>query len=191
MPLQDGTVPDASINLQGGPNPQLTPDPIQDVPNPGGAMNLQLVSDNRGIDDEDVAFVSPGGGGNVLIAVYGYHGAFSPKPYSLRITEQTPPTAPNCTPCHFPNSDGAAGTLPSIPTNLNTLILVNEKRLGDQSGHDAAATAIGKLQDLANDTNLGVRGLVLPVESIPGVQAAYDTWDQHPCDVGGANASRT
>ena len=188
VPLQDGTAPDTSINLQGGPNPQLTPDPIQDVPNPGGGMNLQLVSDNRGVDDEDVAFVSPGGGGNVLIAVYGYHGASDPRPYALRITEQTPPASSNCAPFHFPNSDGAAGTMPSIPTNLNTLILVNEKRLGDQSGHDVAATAIGKLQDLANDTALGVRGLVLPVESIPGVQSAYDTWDQHPCDVGDANA---
>ncbi|HZQ16339.1 MAG TPA: CSLREA domain-containing protein [Gaiellaceae bacterium] len=188
-PLQDGTVPDTSINLQGGPNAQLQPDPIQDVPNPGGGMSLQLVGDNRGTDDEDVAFVSPGGGGDVLIAVYGYHGASGPSPYSLRVTEQAPPASPNCAPVAFPHAgDGVPGTLPSIPTNLNTLILVNEKRLGDQSGSADASAAIQKLQDLAADTALGVRGLVLPVESIPGVQAAYDTWDANPCNVADANA---
>ncbi len=42
--------------------------------------------------------VSPGGGGFATIAVFGYNGASSPQPYSLRVTTQAPPGDCTCAP---------------------------------------------------------------------------------------------
>ncbi len=186
LPLQDGTLADQSINLAGGSNAQLTPTALQDVPDTG--IPLVTVGDNRGTDDEDVGFVSPGGGGDVTIAVFGYNGASSPKPYSLRVTTQVPPTV-TCTPRSFPDAgQGTPGTMPSsFPSDVNTLILVNEKRIGDTYGSGKEASVATALTTLAGQRSLGVSGAVLPVESISGVQAAYDQWDANPCDVGRAN----
>ena len=86
-PLQDGVIADQSLNLEGGPNAQLTPTALQDVPDPG--IPVVQVSANRGTDDEDVGMVSPGGG-TATIAVFGYNGASSPQPYTLRVTTQAP-----------------------------------------------------------------------------------------------------
>jgi hypothetical protein len=70
---------------------------------------------------------------------------------------------------------------------VNTLILVNEQRLGDTYGSTDEANAVASLQTLAGERSLGVSGVVLPVESIAGVPAAYTQWDSNPCDVDSAN----
>ncbi|MDX6503869.1 MAG: large repetitive protein, partial [Gaiellaceae bacterium] len=183
-PLQDGTVADQSINTQGGVNAQLTPTALQDVPDPG--IPAVQVSANRGIDDEDVGMVSPGGGGYALIAVYGYNGASSPAPYSLRVTTQAPPTV-TCAARSFSGvgTPGAVPATPSLPADLNTLILVNEKRIGDTYGAPGEANVVTALTSLAGDRSLGVSGAVIPVEGL--AQAQYDAWDQNPCDLSAAN----
>ena len=162
-PLQDGTIADQSLTLQsGGSNTQLTPTALQDVPDPG--IPVVQVSANRGTDDEDVGMVSPGGGGYATIAVFGYNGASSPDPYTLRVTTQTPPGI-TCTPRTL--TGGTAGTVPtiaSLPTNLNTLILVNEKRIGATYGAAAETSVVSSLTHLAGDASLGVSGAVIPVE---------------------------
>jgi CSLREA domain-containing protein len=190
-PLQDGVVPDTQVDLNGGSSGQLTPTGLADRPNPG--IPLVQLSDNRHIDDEDVGMVSPGGGGSITVAVFGYNGAFSPQAYTLRVKETAAPTTQICSARTFDHS--GAGTTPdslpslsSLPANLNTIILVDEKRLGDTYGATDEATAIGKLHSLAGDTSLGVSGVVVPVETIPGVQHLYDLWDANPCDPGAANA---
>jgi len=187
VPLQDGTVPDTEINLQGAANAQLQPTALQDVPDPG--IPVVQVSDNRGTDDEDVGMVSPGGDGYATIAVYGYNGASSPHPYSLRVKTQAPVSL-SCPPRTFPAAnDGTAGTLPdigSLPSNLNTLLLVNEKRLGDTYGATAESSVVDALNVLANDSEHGVSGAVLPVEAV--AQSQYDAWDKNPCDVTAANS---
>jgi hypothetical protein len=185
-PLQDGTVADQSINTQGGLNAQLTPTALQDVPNPG--LPVVQVSANRGVDDEDVGMVSPGGTGYALLAVYGYNGASSPKPYSLRVTKQAPLTA-TCNARSFPFGVGTAGAMPTIasmPNDLNTLILVNAKRIGDTYGGTSQPDVMSALTHLAGDRSLGVSGAVIPVEGL--AQSQYNAWDQNPCDVGAANA---
>ena len=186
-PLQDGIVPDTQVNLNTGSTSQLTPTGLEDVPDPG--IPLVQLSDNRHQDDEDVGMVSPGGGGSITIAVFGYNGAFSPDAYTLRVKETPPPTTAMCSARSFP--DAGQGTTPdslpalsSLPSNLNTIILVDEKRLGDTYGSGDEATALAKLRSLAGDSSLGVSGVVVPVEAIPGAQHLYDTWDSNPCDPG-------
>jgi hypothetical protein len=182
-PLQDGTVADQSINTQGGLNAQLTPTALQDVPNPG--LPVVQVSANRGTDDEDVGMVSPGGPGYALIAVYGYNGASGPKPYSLRVTTQAPPSL-TCPARSFSGGTGAPGALPaSMPSDLNTLILVNEKRIGDTYGATSESNVVSALTSLAGDHTLGVSGAVIPVEAL--AQSKYNAWDSNPCDVSAAN----
>jgi CSLREA domain-containing protein len=187
VPLQDGAIPDQSLNLQGGVNPQLTPTALQDVPDPG--IPAVQVSANRGTDDEDVGMVSPGGGGYAYIAVFGYNGASSPDPYTLRVTTKAPQTV-SCPARTFGFAgQGTAGTVPSLaslPANLNTLILVNEKRIGDTYGVGEEANVVSSLTRLAGDNGLGVSGAVIPVEGL--AQSQYDAWDANPCDSGAANA---
>ena len=189
IPLQDGTIADQPLDLQGGTNPQLTPTPLQDVPNPG--IPIVQVSSNRGTDDEDVGMVSPGGGGVVTIAVFGYNGASSPQPYTLRVTTQTT-AAITCPARTFPfagqGTAGAAPAISSLPNNLNTLILVDEKRIGDTYGTAAETSVVSSLNHLAGDANLGVGGAVIPVEGLAGAQADYNAWDANPCNVTAANA---
>ncbi len=184
IPLQDGTIADQPLDLQGGTNPQLTPTPLQDVPNPG--IPIVQVSSNRGTDDEDVGMVSPGGGGVVTIAVFGYNGASSPQPYTLRVTTQTT-AAITCPARTFPfagqGTAGAAPAISSLPNNLNTLILVDEKRIGDTYGTAAETSVVSSLNHLAGDANLGVGGAVIPVEGLAGAQADYNAWDANPCNV--------
>ena len=184
-PLQDGTIADQSLTLQnGGSNTQLTPTALQDIPDPG--IPVVQVSANRSTDDEDVGMVSPGGGGFATIAVFGYNGASSPEPYSLRVTTQAPPGI-NCSPRTL--TGGSAGTVPSIaslPTNLNTLVLVNEKRIGATYGAAAETSVISSLTRLAGDATLGVSGAVIPVEGL--AQSQYTAWDANPCNVNTANA---
>jgi len=186
-PLQDGTVADESINTQGGLNAQLTPTALQDVPDPG--IPAVQVSANRGTDDEDVGMVSPGGTGYALIAVFGYNGASGSKPYSLRVTTQAPPSL-LCTQRSFTSAGlGAAGAVPAIgsmPNDLNTLVLVNEKRIGDTYGRTNETNVVSALNQLAGDRSLGVSGAVIPVEGL--AQSQYDAWDQNPCDVSAANS---
>ncbi len=187
-PLQDGVIADQSVNLQGGTNTQLTPTALQDVPDPG--IPVVQVSANRGTDDEDVGMVSPGGSGFATIAVFGYNGASSAEPYTLRATTQAPPQL-TCPARTFPSSgQGTAGAVPmvgSLPANLNTLILVNEKRIGDTYGAAAETSVIGSLTHLATaDASLGVSGAVIPVEGL--AQSQYNAWDANPCSVDAANA---
>jgi hypothetical protein len=191
-PLQDGVVPDQPVNLSGGTNGQLAPTALQDVPDPG--IPVVQVSANRGTDDEDVGMVSPGPNGPgdyITIAVFGYNGAFSPHPYSLRVKDTPPPTSEMCTARTFPSAGTTPDALPdlsSLPANLNTIILVDEKRLGETYGATDEANAVAKLHSLAGDTSLGVSGVVVPVETIPGVQSLYDSWDSNPCNPDAANA---
>ena len=89
---------------------------------------------------------------------------------------------------------GTTGSLPaSLDPATRTLILVNQKRLGDMYGPAAADAVMAKLQALAGYTDQGgnhdfdVRGAVIPVDGDPTVAADYAAWDDSPCSVGAAN----
>src|SRR5262249_24076593 len=86
---------------------------------------------------------------------------------------------------------GTAGTVPaisSLPSNLNTLILVNGKRIGDTYGLASEQSVNTSLTRLAGDANLGVAGAVIPVEGLAGAQADYNRWTANPGTVTAANA---
>jgi hypothetical protein len=121
-----------------------------------------------------------------LVQVSAYQGATSTEPYLLRVREFIPDPLPACP--AYSRTGGTAGVLPNLatlPANLNTLVLVNQQRLGDTFGA-AAGPLMTKLGQLANAS--GVVGAVLPVEGsnsglagYPDVAAAYSAWNADPC----------
>jgi hypothetical protein len=169
----------------------LTPDTLNDVPLgaiPTGDSVLG-VSDNRGTADEEVDFGSAGQSGVVTIRVNHYGSRPTDvNPYMLRVEVTPPPVLPCTTTQQFAHAgEGTPGVLPaSVPANAQTLILVDEKRIGDTYGAAAETSVVSKLQTLAARGD--VQGTILPVEGSPAVAAAYATWDAEPCSPAKANA---
>ena len=86
------------------------------------------VSAMRGTDPEDIVVVSQGGGGFYTVQVTGYNGATSPKPVHAarrdRAAARRRRTSPRRT------VTGTVGpALPTLPTGLNTVFLVNRQQL--------------------------------------------------------------
>ena len=164
-------------------------------------LNLPLrgFSDQRGTVTETVTTrVVDGDTTPFLIQVSGYNGSSSPQPYVLRISVAGAAATPPCQTRPYP-SRGVAGSLPStpLPATTQTLILVDQKRLGDIYGSvsvtgvggpvtgDAGQVVVGELNRLAA---LGsVNGVVVPIEGDPAVASAYSAWDAAPCSVAAAN----
>ncbi|MEY2450784.1 MAG: large repetitive protein [Acidimicrobiaceae bacterium] len=170
--------------------PQLTDDvPRLNLPVRGFSAQRNLVGESITTKVTD-ADTSP-----LLIQVSGYNGASSPQPYTLRISATPAPGAIPCQARSFPTR-GTAGTLPStpLPGNTQTLILTNQKRLGDVYGNvalpggfngDAGVGMTARLQSLAGQSY--VNGVVVPVEGDAAVANAYAAWDASPCNVALAN----
>jgi len=181
LPLEDS--PDL---LGATPQPQT----LQDV-SLGTAqlssIQLSSISTNRGTSDDAVSSSMPGtGGGYYAIEIGGYNGASSADPYVMRLRATAPPVAPQCSARTFATSEGVAGTKPaSLDGSVQTLILIDEKRLGDTYGKAQADSVISALNALAARSD--VHGAVIPVEGDAAVQTAYDAWDANPCSPEGAN----
>jgi hypothetical protein len=193
IPLQNGQLPDTEVDLTQRTQ-ALPSETLQDVPTDAITAPPNVVratSDNRSNADEEVRLVSQGEAGNYLVQVSDYQGD-SNLPYMLEVKVSGPPDLGECTARSFAHAgEGVAGTMPAtLPANLNTLILVNQKRLGDTYGAAAATNVMAKLNQLAGRTDLGIIGAVIPVESDPGVAAAYSGptgWDANPCSPQKAN----
>ena len=186
LPLQDGTIADQSLTLQsGGSNTQLTPTALQDVPDPGhprrpglgeprhrrrgrrhGLARRRRVRHDRRLRLQR---------------------RVSPQPYTLRVTTQTPPGI-TCTPRAL--TGGTAGTVPtiaSLPTNLNTLILVTRSGSETPTVPLRRRASSSSLTHLAGDASLGVSGAVDPGRRLAQAQSTT-AWDANPCNVNAANA---
>jgi hypothetical protein len=193
IPLQNGQLPDTKVDLEQRAQ-ALPTEALQDVPTDAITAPPNVVratSDNRGNADEEVRLVSQGEAGNYLVQVSDYQGD-SNLPYMLEVKVSGPPDLGECTARSFAHAgEGVAGTMPAtLPANLNTLILVNQKRLGDTYGATAASNVMAKLNQLAGRNDLGIVGAVIPVESDAGVAAAYSGptgWDANPCSPQKAN----
>ncbi len=101
------------------------------------------------------------------------------KPYMVRVSREAAPALGGCTPRHL-TGGGIASTTPlpaTLPAGVNTLFLVNQKRLGDTFVASEATAVMNKLATLASRSDLGVNGLVLAVEADPAVASAYSAWD--------------
>ena len=193
IPLRSIPMSDEGVDVQAATQPlstELQDDVIRlaDVP-------LRAASQNRGANDEQIAFVSdadPGAGREYIVQVTGYNGDHRPNPYVLYVREIAPEAPPACpTPRVLPRAgEGVPGTAPApatLPADLNTVVLVAQERLGDTYGAAAAADVVNALSSLTARRDLGVVGTVWPVESSAVVDRALDAWDADPCSPGRAN----
>ncbi len=189
MPL--GAIPAGDQPVQlGEQNQQLAPDTAQDLPFgvlPAGDQLLG-VSDNRGTADEEVDITSTGLTGDLLLQVSSYDGHPTTDPYVLRVEEDLPPALPPCTQVPPSGAVPTEATLPtnaSIPATAQTLILFNERRLGQYYTAADAHSVYLKLQTYAARSD--VNGVIVPVESATGVATAYTNWDANLCSPAAAN----
>jgi ABC-type oligopeptide transport system substrate-binding subunit len=180
VPLDTVSVGDPNATLQQR-SQSISPETLRDIPNtpPTGATMIGS-SDTRGTSDEEVDLISTGQAGNYTIQITGFNGAFSDKPYLLRVSQQNAFPLPQCQPRTM-GSGGTAGAMPAVPAGVNTLFLVNEKQLGDLHGAAAESSVVAALNSIAGDSADGVIGMVVPVESSIGVQSAYTAWNADPC----------
>jgi hypothetical protein len=192
IPLVDNGV-DASAATS-----SLSPETLNDIPI--GAAPLRSIGENRGTADELLTTTSdanPSDGDGTqyyTLQVTAFNAGHSDSPYVLYVKEYEPPTPPACpAPRTFPFAgQGVPGLAPtSLPANLNTLYLVNRKRMGDTFGAVAATNTINALQSITDKPAMGVSGVVYPVESNANVAAALASWDADPCSPQAANAAFT
>ena len=172
-------VTDTLPDLASSTTAEATPG-SQDIPlkAPAGEQLLAL-SNNPGNQSQFVQ-TPPLSGGTYVVQVSGYNGSYSSQPYLLQadlLGGNPPPSCPAGIP--YLSSLPAPATTPSvpIPSNANTLFLVDTQRLtaafpNVAGATDDEATVMSNLQALAGDTPDGVIGAVLPVDSYPGVQGA-------------------
>ncbi len=184
-------LPPSSAPLQDAPPDILTNNPppvtLQDLNLPG--LAAAAVSDQSGTANDSVASLSLDSSGFYTLEVAGYNGASSPDPYVLRVKVTPPPPIPACAARTFPFlGQGVAGAKPAtIASNVNTLFVVDQQRLGDLYGAAAADGVMTSLSALAGRSDLGVIGAVLPVEGDAGVAAKFAAWDANPCSPVAAN----
>ena len=177
-------VDDAPADVIEGQAPP--PETLQDTPL--SSIPLSSISANRGTADETVASISLTTEGAYTLQVSGYNGSSGPEPYVLRAKVTSPPPAPTCVPRSFAfPGQGAVGPQPGpIDPGTNTLILVNQKRLGDAYGPAQASAVMGALANPALHGG-NVKSAVIPVDSDPDVATAYGMWDTNPCSPDAAN----
>jgi len=117
--------------------------------------------------------------GTYTIQVSGYNGAFSDRPFTLRVRTQSLGLPP-CTASTF-GTKSTAAVAPTLPAGLDTLFVVPTNRLRQLWG-DADATALmNRLQAFVAAQPGGVVAGILPVD------APYDTWDANRCSPDAAN----
>ncbi len=138
-------------------------------------------SAGRTTDVEAVDAIEPD-----LLQVSSYNAATATRPYLLRVRDVDPPRTPQCT--GYARAGGVVGTMPdlaALPDTVATVIVVNQKRLGDTFGAADAADVVSALDELAARPE--VNGVVLPVDGDDDIAAAYESWDANPCVADRAN----
>jgi choice-of-anchor C domain-containing protein len=168
---------------------------------PPAGDQLEALSNNPDGQSQYIQ-TPPLAAGTYIVQVSGYNGAFSSQPYLLQANMLGGETAPSCPDGISYLSDltsGTEATPPSdldtnIPSNVNTLFLVNTQRLEaafgnafDDSADPSQQTIVTDLNEIAADTQAGVVGAVIPVDSYQSVQTAYASWNANPCSVEAAN----
>ncbi len=186
-PLKNTPVEDDGLDPTGN---VLVPETLEDVPLKN--TPLKNTSINRGTTTEVVSTTILEGepGEDLTLQVSGYDGANHPEPYMLRVRFDEPEADLPCITRSYNGTGTPVGTLPTVPAGTQTLILVNQQRLGqvygtDAAGRTAVAQTLADLQTLAGRP--GVSGVVVPVEGDPEVAAAFGRWDDDPCSIEAAN----
>ncbi len=147
---------------------------------------VTAISSNRGLNPERIRTGTLRAGTHYL-QVTGYNGARADTPYALRLRIDGTVARDACSALPYPGVGSvdpiAPGTLPAIgtlPTDLNTLFLVNTQLLEFTYSAADRADILAKLSAVA--TAADVVGTVLPIEADPTVQAAFRARAAQPCD---------
>ncbi len=153
---------------------------------------LASISTNRDTAGESVSTVATDLDSAFTIQVSGYSGASSPDPYVLRVKTVPEVPTPVCAARALPDVGGPAVAIPALPTDLNSLFVVNWERLAATEGETEANLILERLitqgstvsgtPGLIDQGALGVVGGVLLVDGVD-----YSDWDANPCDVNAAN----
>ena len=186
-PLTGGVSGDAPLNAVTDPDGDgADAEPLDDfrrLDQLDPDLELIAVSNQPGDENEGLA-TGRLAAGTYYIQVYGANGATNLRPAALQLQVAESDDAPACQPVGV--LPGASfGTMPTIGSDVNTLILLNESRLEQFYGVDArgdVTTALAGLTDfLAGDPT--IVPAVVPVDGSPAVRAAYEAWDTDPgCD---------
>ncbi len=155
-------------------------DPADDLLTGGGLV--YAVGQRRDTGDERID-TGRLRAGTYYLQVTGFNGAASTKPYALRVTLQTDPSAvPPCATWSFVGDGANRGALP-VPgayAGVNTIFLVNRERLFGKHPSQAAGV-MSSLSSFVAATNadaaLAVRALVVPLDGDAAVRAAYQNWE--------------
>ena len=202
-PSQDLTgVADTLPSITPGATTESTPG-SEDLPvTPPAGDQLEAVSNNPDGQSQYIQ-TPPLAAGTYIVQVSGYNGAFSAQPYLLQANVLGGETAPSCPggisyPDPLPDASQGAPPLSdlnvAIPSNVNTLFLVNTQRMSaafgsafDDPADPSQETVVTDLNSIAAASDAGVYGAVVPVDSYSGVQQAYALWNTNPCSVDAAN----
>jgi hypothetical protein len=150
-------------------------------------LNLVAVSNRPGKADE---LLSTGRlpAGTYYMQVYGSNGATNVRPAAFQLAVVEAETPPECVGPNLPTL-GAPGAVPTIGSDVNTLILVNGSRLeqyyGNQARQDVAAAIVRLENHLAGDPT--INPVTISVDGVPAVAAAYAAWDADSCNPNAAN----
>ena len=165
----------------------IAPDLVNDIPVKAGLGAVVAVSANRKVRDGTVPDEKIETGtlaaGTYTVQVSGYNGAFSAKPYVLRMHRTHGIVPPACTARPLQFDAGPAGTLvdpSSYPTGLNTIFLTAPRRFTATFGSsrtDPVQTDI----DAVSAMEPQVIGATVPVDSDPAVANAYAAWAADRC----------
>lgn len=157
----------------------VAPDAQYDIPlsAPAGSELLGL-SANRSNTPERVD-LGDLHAGTYTIQVSGYNGAFSDRPFTLRVRTQSLGLPP-CTASNF-GTKPTTVVAPTLPAGLDTLFVVPTNRLRQLWGDTDATALMNRLQTFVTAQPGGVVAGILPVD------ASYDTWDANRCSPDAAN----
>jgi CSLREA domain-containing protein len=166
----------------------LQPERLQDVPLVQG-RRVAGVSINREMETETISTISNYDGGDFLVQVSPYNRARSDNAYVLRVQVFAPPRDTSCPPPAFSFAgSGVQGTLPAaLPSGVDTLFLVNRKRLGDTYGPGAEAALQRMRNQLPALATLQHPAFIAEVDGDADAAAAYARWDANPCSTARAN----
>ncbi len=164
----------------------VAPDQIQDIALRRTGLAVRTSSIQRGTADEAASVeVTPEEAGQTFVAqVVGYNGSAEAGPYVIRRTDAPAAPAPACP----ARSLGGEQQIPypeSVPATTKALYLVAPGRMAARDGEAATASAISKLEELADETD----GVVVPVDNHPEISTgeAFAGWDAEPCSIDRAN----
>ena len=188
-PIHNAPIHNAPIHNAG--TSDAAPETLDDSPIHNAPIHNAGVRDfsvQRGTSEETVRTTTVGGEqGFFTLAVTGYNGSQSVRPYVLSVEAAPPPALAACTQRAY-NAGSYSASTPTVPSDFSTLILVDENRMAAMYGTSAVAGSGGlleKLNTLASRTN----GFVYPIEKNADYAAAMTAWDQDPCNIGLANTA--